>query len=53
MPLKMLFSALRSLGLELGSLSLATVPVAAGWLLLSLALGRAHERKAAGLKTAA
>ncbi len=48
-----LFSALRSLGLELGSLSLATVPVAAGWLLLSLALGRAHERKAAGLKTAA
>ena len=42
-----LFSALRGLGLELGAISLATVPVAAGWLLLSLALGRAHERKAA------
>ena len=43
-----LFSALRGLGLELGSISLATVPVAACWLGLSLALGRAHERKAAG-----
>jgi AAA family ATP:ADP antiporter len=41
-----LFSALRSIGLELGTISLATVPVAAGWLLLSLALGREHERKA-------
>ena len=43
-----LFSALRGLGLELGAISLATVPVAACWLGLSLALGRAHERKAAG-----
>jgi AAA family ATP:ADP antiporter len=42
-----LFTALRGTGLELGSISLATVPVAAGWLVLSLALGRAHERKAA------
>ena len=46
-----LFSALRGIGLELGSISLATVPVAAGWLLLSLALGRAQERKAAGGET--
>ncbi len=41
-----LFSALRGLGLELGAISLATVPVAAVWFALSLALGRAHERKA-------
>ena len=47
-----LFSALRGLGLELGSISLATVPVAACWLALSLALGRAHERKATDGKAA-
>ena len=47
-----LFSALRGLGLELGSISLATVPVAACWLALSLALGRAHERKATDVKAA-
>lgn len=40
-----LFAALRGLGLELGAISLATVPVAAAWLALSLALGRAHERR--------
>ncbi|MDP1717070.1 MAG: MFS transporter, partial [Burkholderiales bacterium] len=40
-----LFHALRGLGLELGTISLATVPVAAGWLALALALGRAHERR--------
>ena len=41
-----LFTALRGVGLELGAISLLTVPVAAGWLLLSLGLGRAHERRA-------
>ena len=41
-----LFTALRGIGLELGTISLLTVPVAAGWLLLSLGLGRAHERRA-------
>ena len=41
-----LFTALRGIGLELATISLITVPVAAGWLLLSLALGRAHERRA-------
>jgi AAA family ATP:ADP antiporter len=41
-----LFTALRGIGLELGAISLASVPVAAGWLVLSLALGRAHERQA-------
>jgi len=41
-----LFAALRGAGLELSLISLATVPVAAGWLLLALGLGRAHERRA-------
>ena len=40
------FSALRAAGIELGTISLATIPVAAGWLALSLALGRTHERRA-------
>jgi AAA family ATP:ADP antiporter len=40
-----LFAALRGAGLELSAISLATVPVTAGWLALALALGRAHERR--------
>jgi AAA family ATP:ADP antiporter len=40
------FAGLRSFGLELGTISLATVPIAAGWFALSLALGRAQERRA-------
>ena len=42
-----LFSALRGAGLELGAISLATVPVTAAWLALALALGRMHEKRAA------
>ena len=42
-----LFTALRGIGLELGTISLLAVPAAAGWFLLSLLLGRAHERRAA------
>lgn len=41
------FSALRGAGLELSSISLATVPVAALWLALALALGRGQARRAA------
>jgi len=41
-----LFAALRGAGLDLALISLATVPVAAGWLALAVALGRAHERRA-------
>ena len=41
-----LFTALRGSGLELGTISLLAVPATAGWLLLSLALGRVHERRA-------
>lgn len=41
-----LFAALRGIGMEVGVISLATVPVTAVWLALALALGRAHERRA-------
>jgi AAA family ATP:ADP antiporter len=40
-----LFTALRGAGLELGAISLATVPVTAAWLALALALGRMHEQR--------
>jgi AAA family ATP:ADP antiporter len=43
------FSALRGAGLELSSISLATVPVAALWLVLALGLGRGQARRAAPL----
>jgi len=42
-----LFAALRGAGMELALISLATVPVAALWMALALALGRAQERRAA------
>jgi AAA family ATP:ADP antiporter len=41
-----LFSTLRGAGLELTTISLATVPVAGLWLVLALALGRGQERRA-------
>jgi AAA family ATP:ADP antiporter len=41
-----LFAALRSVGLQLSSVALSVVPIAIGWLLLSLALGRSQERRA-------
>jgi AAA family ATP:ADP antiporter len=41
-----LFAALRAAGMELAAISLATIPVAAAWLALALALGRGHERRA-------
>jgi ATP:ADP antiporter, AAA family len=40
-----LYHALRGSGMEPSSISLATVPVAAGWLALALLLGREHERR--------
>jgi AAA family ATP:ADP antiporter len=42
-----LFSALRSLGLELSAVSLAAIPIAAVCILLARALGRGQERRAA------
>jgi ATP:ADP antiporter, AAA family len=41
-----LFAALRGTGLDLSGIALATVPAAALWFVLALALGRAQERKA-------
>jgi len=40
-----LFHALRGIGMELQAIALATVPVAVGWLVLALALGRTHEKR--------
>ena len=41
-----LFATLRATGLEISAIALATVPVAAAWFALALALGRAQERRA-------
>jgi AAA family ATP:ADP antiporter len=41
-----LFAALRSLGMELRTISLVAIPLAAVWLVLALALGRTQERRA-------
>jgi ATP:ADP antiporter, AAA family len=40
------FDSLQGLGLKLGVIALCMVPVAAGWLVLSTALGRAQEQRA-------
>jgi len=40
-----LFHALRGSGMESSTISFATVPVAAGWLILALLLGRTHEHR--------
>jgi AAA family ATP:ADP antiporter len=41
-----LFATLRAAGLELTAISLSTVPLAAAWIVLAIALGRAQERRA-------
>jgi AAA family ATP:ADP antiporter len=46
-----LFHSLRGLGLELGAISLATLPVTAAWMGLALWLGREQERRAAGTRS--
>ncbi len=40
-----LFVALRGAGLELSTISLATLPVTGGWFLLALTLGRSQEQR--------
>jgi ATP:ADP antiporter, AAA family len=40
------YDSLQALGLKLGAIALCALPVAAGWLLLSTALGRTQERLA-------
>jgi AAA family ATP:ADP antiporter len=41
------YDSLQALGLKLGAIALVALPVAAIWLILSAALGRAQERRAA------
>jgi AAA family ATP:ADP antiporter len=41
-----LFATLRAAGLELSTISLATVPLATAWVVLAIALGRAQETRA-------
>ena len=41
-----LFATLRAAGLEPGTISLATLPLALAWAVLAVALGRAQERRA-------
>ena len=41
------FNSLQALGLKLGGIALCAIPVAAAWFILSAALGRGHERRAA------
>jgi len=40
-----LYESANALGLKLGALALAAIPVAAAWLALSVVLGRMHERR--------
>jgi AAA family ATP:ADP antiporter len=40
------FDGLQALGLKLGAIALVALPAAAGWLVLSLVLGRVQERRA-------
>jgi hypothetical protein len=44
-----MFDSLQGLGLKLGAIALCALPVAAGWLVLSAALGRVQERRAVPL----
>lgn len=47
------FDSLQALGLKLGAIALCALPLVAGWLVLSLGLGRAQERRAAKIEMAA
>jgi ATP:ADP antiporter, AAA family len=40
------FDSLQAVGLKLGAIALCALPVAAGWLVLSMALGRTQARRA-------
>jgi ATP:ADP antiporter, AAA family len=41
-----IFDTLQGLGLKLGAIALCSLPVVAGWAVLSLALGREQEKRA-------
>lgn len=42
-----IFDSLQALGLKLGAIALCSLPVVAGWFVLSVALGRAQEKRSA------
>jgi AAA family ATP:ADP antiporter len=42
-----IFDTMQAFGLKLGAIALYSLPVAAGWFVLSMALGRAQERRSA------
>jgi AAA family ATP:ADP antiporter len=44
-----IFDSLQALGLKLGAIALCSLPVVAGWFVLSMALGRAQEKRSAQL----
>jgi ATP:ADP antiporter, AAA family len=48
-----LFDGMQALGLKIGGIALCALPVAIGWLVLSLRLGRTQERRAIELGAAA
>jgi AAA family ATP:ADP antiporter len=47
------FDSLQAVGLKLGAIALCVLPITVGWLVLSAALGRTQERRAAELAAAA
>jgi len=46
-------TALQALGLKIGGIALCALPVAIGWLTLSMRLGRSQERRAIEMAAAA
>jgi AAA family ATP:ADP antiporter len=47
-----LFESLHAIGLKIGAIALCALPVAGAWLVLSLALGRMHDRRGGRLSSA-
>ena len=48
-----IFDTMQALGLKLGAIALCSLPVVAGWLVLSMGLGRAQERRSTQTATPA
>jgi ATP:ADP antiporter, AAA family len=42
-----IFDTMQGLGLKLGAIALCSLPIVAGWTVLSLGLGRAQEKRSA------
>jgi AAA family ATP:ADP antiporter len=46
------FDSLQAIGLKLGAIALCALPVAAGWWVLSIGLGRGQEKRARAMEMA-